>query len=284
MKRTYRHVIITRFSVRFNMETEKNGNLFDLDRLKKRMEVFKAVCLPSLLKQSWKNFYWVILIDSKLPSDYKDELMSIASKHKFIRILEWKPDHYKLWKIDWLKDAGINIDVNHIITTRLDDDDALHKSFTQTVQRYYKTGGYLVKSLMFITFPSGLIWNRIGMMMNPFSMNFIALGMTLIAATREYPINVYGFNHAKLKNSYRARFKNPPYIYKWLTNKLGRTVTYRHFHVREIMASLPTRFPMYIYALHGHNDSAEKYYKKLFRNGGVYKRGEIKQLLRYFGK
>lgn len=263
------------------METEKRGGLFSESRLDMRMKVFKKICLPSILNQTWKRFYWVILVDSELPSKYRNELDAIASTHPFIRILEWKPDQYKLSHFDWLKDADIDVDCNHMITTRLDDDDALHQDFTNLIQKYYKKTGHKIKYLQFLTFPNGLIWmNKKGM--NPFKMDFIALGLTLIVYTKTAPVNVYGFNHAHLKKSFKLRLKNPPYVYKWLTNKLGRTFTYRHFHLKNAMVSIPTKVPMYIYCIHGENDSAEVFYSRLFRKGGLYPAHTVRKLSRQF--
>ncbi len=281
-KCSYRHVIITRFSVRFNMLTEKNGTLFNSKRLNKRMHVFKTVYLPSLLNQKWKHFYCVLLIDQQLPETYKIQLRELVDKYSFIRILEWKADIYKLSQIDWLKDANIDINVNHIITTRLDDDDALHPDFTNIVQMYYKKQGYNIKHLRFLTFPHGIIWMQHKGLMNPFNMNFIALGMTLIVNARKYPVNVYGFNHAKLKHSYKQRYRNVSYIYNWLSKKLGRLVTPKHFTLNSAMLSIITKFPMYIYAMHGYNDSAAKYYNKLFINGGIYTQNDVIRVLRLF--
>lgn len=278
---SYRHVVITRFSVRFNMDTEKRGVLFSEQRLDMRMKVFKTICLPSILNQTWKRFYWVILVDYMLPSKYRQELDKLALKHTFIRILQWKPEQYKLAYIDWLKDANIDIKCNHIITTRLDDDDALHQEFTNLVQKFYKCGGYKVKYIQFLTFPNGLIWmNNKGM--NPFKMDFIALGMTLIVCTKTVPVNVYGFNHANLKRDFKLKLKNPPYIYKWLNNKLNRTFTHQHFQLRKAMVSINTKVPIYIYCIHSENDSAAKYYSNLFRNGGIYSTNTMYKLLKQF--
>ncbi len=276
---SYRHVIITRFSVRFSMLTEKAGKLFDCDRLDKRMKVFKTVCVPSIVHQSWKHFFWVILVDSDLPSKYRHEIDSIADKHKFIRVLEWQAD-YKLSQVSWLEEVDIDINVTHLITTRLDDDDALHIHFTKMIKNYYKRYGCLIKCIQFVTFPRGCIWlhkNNTAGLMNPFNMDFIALGMSLIV-TQKFPVNVYGFNHAKLKKSFKLRIKNPPYIYKWLSNKLGRTITPRHFKIASAMISIPTAFPMYIYTMHGCNDSAAKYYSGIFKNGGLSPSGKFLSL------
>ena len=264
------------------MLTEQQGCLFSPKRLDRRMRVFKTICLPSILNQTSKRFYWVLLIDQKLNDKYREQLEDLTKEHDFIRILEWKPETYKLSRIDWLADAGIDTNVNHMITTRLDDDDALHADFTKLIQEYYKQKGHKVNYLQFITFPTGLIWMaKRGM--NPFKMPFIALGMTLNVNVKNVPVNVYGFNHAHLKNSYKLRLKNPPYIYKWLSSKLKRTITYRNFQLKNAMLSIQTKIPMYIYSIHGENDSAAKYYAHLFRNGGMYPQQTVRQMIKQFG-
>jgi hypothetical protein len=63
------HIVITAFNI-----FGRNGD----DWLVPRMRMFKELALPSAIKQTDKDFTWLILIDSESPKEFVRELVSLV--------------------------------------------------------------------------------------------------------------------------------------------------------------------------------------------------------------
>ncbi|WP_010200819.1 glycosyltransferase [Psychrobacter sp. PAMC 21119] len=115
--------------------------LFDVKRLKQRLELFEKITLPSLISQTKSpstDWLEVVIITSQdLPSWNKEELEKIVAKYDWISIdylPSKKSDTYRfLWK---------NLDSSQedvlFSTVRLDDDDALANDFFEKMDPYFK--------------------------------------------------------------------------------------------------------------------------------------------------
>lgn len=141
--RPFMHCIITRFNLgMFNPD----HNFFDLkghpkgqgvslsanEWMKHRMNLFITFTLPSVMAQTNQNFTWIVLLDEHTPQVYRDLLARIRYRNvKFVYID--------------IGEIGINEAIlNNIesgdydlITTRLDNDDAIHKDTICDIQKTY---------------------------------------------------------------------------------------------------------------------------------------------------
>lgn len=273
------HLIITRFSVKFSPKVDKRI-LLDINRLNMRLKLFHDYCLPSMLGQKEKRFRWIILVDADIPEEVFNGLKNMTD-YDFITIFRWDSSKHKLGEITWLREIDI-IDfsyVTNLAMTRLDDDDALHVDFTATIKKLADTNTNLTSATPVIySFPRGYISYKakaphgalqpLGMQANkagaqapqsvsyngdtkPFIMPFIALGMTLFIDPRINNVNVYAFDHGKIKNAFRT----------------GDYGYFKRFKLQELprLICVKTSFPMYVYFLHGSNDSGIRYFGHLFK-------------------
>lgn len=131
-----KHFLATRFNLRFEGWTStKNGNpVLDDKWLTDRFMLFNNFCLPSVLNQSNQNFHWILFFDQSTPAFFKTEIENIISPFKNVYVLF----------IDGMKDlegsfkdfiaSHTDKDDSFIITTRLDNDDMIHKDFIDTIQ------------------------------------------------------------------------------------------------------------------------------------------------------
>ena len=131
-----KHFLATRFNLRFEDWTStKNGNpVLDDKWLTDRFMLFNNFCLPSVLNQSNQNFHWVLFFDQSTPASFKAEIENSISPFKNVYVLF----------IDGMKDLEGSFkdfiashkdrDDSFIITTRLDNDDMIHKDFIDTIQ------------------------------------------------------------------------------------------------------------------------------------------------------
>lgn len=97
-----------------------------------RFILFENFCLPSVLSQDTKDFHWIILIDERTPARWvirlKRNLLSIQAKITILPV-----DRFSELKI--VNEIKMNVvDEDHvIITTRLDNDDAIPRNYLSTV-------------------------------------------------------------------------------------------------------------------------------------------------------
>ena len=254
----YTHVIITRFSYRFT-KNAPIGNLFDGDRMKRRLQLFEAFCFPSVIHQSCKDFYWVLIIDSELPSEYFDYMNKLIEKFyespeynnsgpRKIFLYKWTHTH-SLSSVEWIREI-IDIDTKkYLITTRFDDDDSLCRNFTKRIksQSTCKISGFLL-----VTYANGYYWypspySDYGIY-KPQSKPYIAIGLTLITDLKRYPLTIYFGNHTKLV-SYIRNYSAHPTL-KRLCDKNGEVINERNYRDK---FTIIAGDPVYIRTVHDHN-------------------------------
>lgn len=133
MHSEYAHFVITRFNLRMKswLVTAEEADKWLPDRIK----IFEQFTLPSMLKQSNKNFIWFLLFDPSI----KDNENYNAFLNQFETLDFIQPvyiDTSQKGVIPSLREeiARRVTDVRQIITTRLDNDDAVDQDFIQTIQ------------------------------------------------------------------------------------------------------------------------------------------------------
>lgn len=128
------HFLITRFNLKVKDWTHtRDGHSVDQQEwLSHRFELFEQYCLPSVKNQTNQEFKWLVFFDTDTPKIYKEKNEQIAESYPtFIPIYLSGIEQFN-------KEIG-NIIFNHsaseyIITSRLDNDDLLHKDFIQTIK------------------------------------------------------------------------------------------------------------------------------------------------------
>jgi hypothetical protein len=131
----HNHYLITRFNIPFcNFLNDKRGAEVRSPRwLEQRFLLFESYCLPSIKNQTNQNFKWLVFFDAKTPENYKIKIGLIARDFpKFKPIYIFKGDEF-LPKLQTIIKSE-NTANNHIITSRVDNDDALHKKYIETIQ------------------------------------------------------------------------------------------------------------------------------------------------------
>ena len=140
------HFIITRFNIRTSDEHWKsdknNAPCLTGAWLAHRFELFKRYCLPSILNQTSQDFKWLVYLDKETPESYK------------LKFVDWKrlvPQISPIYigpKVNLVEQINKDIasaifpNCTDIITSRLDDDDALRSVAIQKIRYYFKTTDY----------------------------------------------------------------------------------------------------------------------------------------------
>lgn len=215
---TYQHFIMIRFSIKMKRRTGFYSPIknWDDNRMKNRFFLFEYICLPSLLNQKLKkNLKIIIMISSDLPKKYKKRLHDITKEYDFIKIV--KVDNLKWGNGDFLK-KFCPPNTEFIVTTRLDDDDALNPYFTKLVAKFIKDKNKDKKlDDYIISYPFGYYLNldrtnkKIGYMIN--SGRLIACGLTRVRKFNKRG-TAYCGNHKRLdKKGFKIFYDNRPGMY-----------------------------------------------------------------------
>lgn len=110
------------------------ATLYDPARLERRFRIFEALALPSLLAQTDPDFTLILLVGDDFPPTYKARLQQILMPLRDAHLIAMPPMHtHRATRMaiqDCRKDWA-----THLMTIRLDDDDALGKDCIEAHKR-----------------------------------------------------------------------------------------------------------------------------------------------------
>jgi hypothetical protein len=154
----YRHFIITRFNLKpsdNSWNKDRLGNLvLTQEWLIHRVDLFLKYCLPSVINQTNKDFLWLLYFDVSTEDRIIKQFCELEQIHKN-RIKILLADGYDGFS-DRYRDDILGFcggDCKYIITTRLDNDDIVHRDFTARIRENFSEQEFIavnfVKIMMF---------------------------------------------------------------------------------------------------------------------------------------
>ncbi len=156
----FEHLLLTCFNVDFGLCDR--SQLLDETYLSQRFEIFEAFCVPSVQSQTCQNFRWLVLFDSALPKAFRDRVDALAQRSPLTPLyVPPVEDVRQFWQA--LVKRNITLAAQFVITTNLDNDDALHREFIATVQQQFQG-----QDFEFINFPFGYMLRANGLFLREF--------------------------------------------------------------------------------------------------------------------
>jgi hypothetical protein len=157
------HFILTRFNVplKSDLPPGPSPKPMGVDEawLGRRFELFERVCLPSVDRQTEGAFQWLVFLDWATPLAFKERMAALTVRHEFLRPVYCSQfnDEGALAEIRRREAPGCVR-----ITTRLDNDDAIHPRMIEHVQERARTRmkDQDLNRGFFISFPLGCIERR----------------------------------------------------------------------------------------------------------------------------
>ncbi len=141
---SFRHAILTRFNVR----VEQSGRPGS-DWLEHRFALFERFCLPSVKAQTCGNFVWIVFCDPDIPQPYLDRIFAYAEWKTLRPIFFRNVFHQEMARAAVAELARGH---SHLITSRLDNDDAICRTFVESIQQ-----GFHGQKFEFLNFTNGLV-------------------------------------------------------------------------------------------------------------------------------
>jgi hypothetical protein len=127
-----KHVLLTRFNV---ARAQHLGAPRHLDRhwLTGRLDLFERICAPSVAAQTVQDFTWIVLVAPESPTWLRNELHRIAPGVVLTPLESWSS----------VSDPGFVravLGAGEWLTSRLDSDDALARTYIESAQQHAKPG------------------------------------------------------------------------------------------------------------------------------------------------
>lgn len=128
------HFILTRFNLQLWNKDKEGNRVRTTQWLEHRFSLFEKYCLPSIANQTCKNFEWIVLFDNGTPEQYKDRIVNLQQKcPQLIPVFVRPEEGWHFAKI-FRKEVVKRLNAARVITSYLDNDDALNVRFVEDVQ------------------------------------------------------------------------------------------------------------------------------------------------------
>lgn len=135
MQSEVQHFILTRFNLLLWNKDKEGVSVRSREWLDHRFDLFEKYCLPSIEAQSCKDFIWIVLFDSKTPDDYKIRIGKYQSDCPQLVPVYVEPQNGRYFADIFRKEVLNRLSHQRVITTYLDNDDALSIHFVEDLQK-----------------------------------------------------------------------------------------------------------------------------------------------------
>ena len=154
----FQHFILTRFNILIFNKDKEGNKVRSASWLEHRFELFERYCLPSLKYQTCQEFEWIVLFDSTTPERFKERIEKYKEELSQLIPVYVRPEggryFAQIFRDEVVKRVQAVQEFNgssRVLTTYLDNDDALDVHFVEDLQR---RAAYLPDGT-FITYDNG---------------------------------------------------------------------------------------------------------------------------------
>lgn len=128
------HFILTRFNLLLWQKDKEGCKVRTTEWLEHRFILFEQYCLPSLCGQTCQEFEWIVLFDSRTPDAYKVRIGQWQAKCSQLIPVFVQPAEGRYFASIFRQEVIKRIKAPKVITTYLDNDDALDIRFVEDLQ------------------------------------------------------------------------------------------------------------------------------------------------------
>jgi hypothetical protein len=145
MREEFTHIVLTRFNTAVGYSP--SAKRLDSEWLTGRLKLFRDYCLPSMQGQRGASFHWLIFLDAASPAWFKREIEFLKPLVEPVYVDGSLTDEVMAEKVA----ATGFVTTPYLVTTRLDNDDALAIDHLANVQSAFQR-----QEREFLVFPFGL--------------------------------------------------------------------------------------------------------------------------------
>ena len=152
----FEHFVVTRFNIGLwaDPKVDIRGRAIDPEQwMSHRIALFRGICCRSLAAQEEKCFRWVILLDAcTSPRDVRSIIAAAQRTASIVPVLV-DSSRPRIRELQRVISALVSTRAEYVITTRLDNDDALARRAIAYVQACFAG-----QSKQLVVFPRGFRW------------------------------------------------------------------------------------------------------------------------------
>ena len=141
----FTHLVLTRFNTAVGYAP--SAKRLDSGWLRTRLAMFERYCLPSMAAQRDVSFQWIVFCDAGSPEWFRETMASFQPLVTTVYVDGWLTDE----RIAGSLAAANMVPTPYLITTRLDNDDALASGHLAIVQSEFRE-----QEREFLEFPVGI--------------------------------------------------------------------------------------------------------------------------------
>lgn len=226
-----KHYLITRFNIGIYGRSKVDPEAW----MPERIRLFKTYCAPSVRTQTCQDFSWIVLVDRRTPDRDQHDILNAMRPEVDELVYVDVPDRFKFKEDEgeplWLPTFRLMVlstQADIIITSRLDNDDAIASDFMQEVKTMAARGC----SGAVVDFPYGSVYD-------------------------ESSGKAYAVNHAK-GSSFISLVSRVSSKMHTVYRACHRTVA---IHATKYMP-VPNKSEMWLMVLHGNNMSNRRWFEK----------------------
>jgi hypothetical protein len=130
---TISHFLLTKFNLPIPY-ARRTGQHGEEAWLTSRWSLFERYCLPSVLNQSDADFAWLLYCWDQTPEPFRTRLERLADRHDHVHVHFLASSTRGEHLVEWARTNSLPLHP-HILTTRLDNDDALSADHMARVRR-----------------------------------------------------------------------------------------------------------------------------------------------------
>ncbi len=144
---TYKHFIITLFNLKIWKEDKTRRATQTAEWLTQRFDLFERFCLPSVAHQTNRNFTWLCLFDKDTPAEMRQRIEGYRQQVPQLRPCFFSAEeaqeflsHEEAVNCRFIRRTVkglISPDDEFVITSNLDNDDALSCDYVERVQHLF---------------------------------------------------------------------------------------------------------------------------------------------------
>jgi hypothetical protein len=227
------HIILTRFNLPSGGRESKIRH--SPNWLENRFELFETYCLPSVMQQSSLDFEWFIYFDIDTPEPFRSRAKKYQIQYQQITIF-WERN-IPLADIRRQIIDRVPAHKKVLLTTRLDNDDALNKDFVCELQ----TDAIRLSDkphTQVMNYPNGLILSQGRVYSHRDTSNPFASVLEPLSSDIK---TVWQYQHTKLHNFGTIHQLNPQAM--WLqvihNNNVSNRIRGRRVHNTELIKAFP---------------------------------------------
>ena len=129
------HFILTRFNILLWSKDKEGNAVRNVQWLEHRFTLFERFCLPSIKNQSCQSFDWIVLFDSNTPDRFRARIDAYQKDCSQLVPVFVEPERGRYFATKFRDEIVRRLRDDRVVTTYLDNDDALNVQFVEDLQR-----------------------------------------------------------------------------------------------------------------------------------------------------